>query len=244
LYISPSLFPVRSKGFWFRDPSVENVGAENAGIPVPAPPLLANIAAHAAPVSREAISEKSSGTLEKMIVASGNVVLDLEPECLRSGLVVPGALADPTLELHAANDLLIMPNDDWQKSPAQAAELTNLGLAPPHPKESGLVATLDPGAYTAILAGKNESSGIAVVEVYDATNPLSSQLKNISSRGFVRAGDNVMIGGFILRTDTGNAVNNTKIVVRGIGPSLAQFGLSPALSWPIPLSSCAVAMAV
>ena len=79
--------------------------------------------------------------------------------------VVFGWLADPTLELRAANGALIVQNDNWQDDPAQAAQLTALGLALQDPKESGIVATLQPGAsYTAILAGKNGGTGVGLVE--------------------------------------------------------------------------------
>jgi hypothetical protein len=95
-------------------------------------------------------------------------------------------------------------------------------------QESGIVATLTPAAYTAILDGKNNGTGIGVVEIYDTTQGNGSQLANISTRGFVQTGDNVMIGGFILGAGSGN----NQIVVRGIGPSLSQFGLSPVLADP------------
>ena len=145
---------------------------------------------------------------------------------LTGGLTDP--LADPTLELRASSGLLIALNDNWQDDPAQAAQLTNLGLALANPKESGLVATLQPGAYTAILAGKNQGAGVGLIELYDTNSGADSQLANISTRGFVRTGDNVMIGGFIL----GGTNGITRIVVRGIGPSLAQFGLTPVLADP------------
>ena len=84
-------------------------------------------------------------------------------------------------------------------------------------------------SYTAILAGKNGGAGIGLVEIYDTNQAADSQLANISTRGFVQTGDNVMIGGFIL----GGSNQNTGVVVRGIGPSLAQFfGLSPVLADP------------
>ena len=140
-----------------------------------------------------------------------------------SGLGLSGALADPTLELRNGSGALLFQNDNWQDDPAQAAQLITLGLAPQNPNESGIVATLQPGAsYTAILAGKNGGTGVGLMEVYDADPAATSQLANISTRGFVQTGDNVMIGGFIL----GGSNQNTGIVVRGIGPSLAQFGLS------------------
>jgi hypothetical protein len=142
---------------------------------------------------------------------------------------ISDALADPILELRAANGALLFQNDDWQEDPAQAAQLTTLGLALQDLRESGIVATLQPSAsYTAILAGKNGGTGIGLVEIYDTNQASDSQLANISTRGFVQTDDNVMIGGFIL----GGSSNNTGIVVRGIGPSLAQFGLSNVLADP------------
>jgi hypothetical protein len=133
-------------------------------------------------------------------------------------------LTDPTLELRAANGGLIVQNDDWQDNSAQAAQLSALGLAPQDSKESGIVATLPPGAYTAILAGKNSGAGVGLVEVYDTNQAADSRLANISTRGLVQAGSNVMIGGFIL-----GGGSDSRIAVRGIGPSL---GLNPPLADP------------
>jgi hypothetical protein len=142
---------------------------------------------------------------------------------------ISDALADPTLELRTANGALLFQNDNWQDDPTQAAQLTLLGLALSNPNESGIVATLQPGAsYTAILAGKNGGTGVGLVEVYDTNRTVDSQLANISTRGFVLTGNNVMIGGFIL----GGNSQDTGIVVRGIGPSLSRFGLSPVLADP------------
>ena len=146
-----------------------------------------------------------------------------------TGFGVSDALADPTLELRAANGALIVQNDNWQDNPAHAAQLTALGFALRDPSESGLIATLNPGAsYTAILAGKNTGTGVGLVEIYDASQAADSQLANISTRGLVQTGSNVMIGGFIL----GGGSNITQVAVRGIGPSLGQFGLSPVLADP------------
>jgi hypothetical protein len=136
-------------------------------------------------------------------------------------------LADPTLELRDSGGTLLAQNDNWQDDPAQAAELTALGFALQNPNESGLVASLNPGAYTAILAGQNGGTGIGLAEVYDTNQLADSQLANISTRGFVQSGSNVMIGGFIL-----GGGSNTQVIVRGVGPSLGQFGLSPVLVDP------------
>jgi hypothetical protein len=91
------------------------------------------------------------------------------------------------------------------------------------------MATLPPGfPYTVILAGKSGGAGVGLVEIYDTNSAVNSQLANISTRGFVQTGNDVMIGGFIL----GGSTQNTQVAVRGIGPSLSQFGLSPVLANP------------
>ena len=84
---------------------------------------------------------------------------------------VPNALADPTLELRDNNGALLASNNNWQDDPAQAAELTAAGLAPTNNLESGIAITLPPGAYTALLAGSNNGTGVGVVEVYDRGAP-------------------------------------------------------------------------
>lgn len=141
---------------------------------------------------------------------------------------IPGVLSDPTLQLRDSSGALVRQNDNWQDDPSQASQLTALGLALQNPNEAGLVATLQSGAsYTAILAGKSGGTGVGLVEIYDTSPTASSQLANISTRGFVLTGDNVMIGGFIL-----TGTNNTRVAVRGIGPSLADLGLSPVLADP------------
>ena len=91
-----------------------------------------------------------------------------------------------------------------------------------------MVATLQPGPYTALLAGTNQTSGLALVEVYDADPAAASQLANISTRGFVQTGDNVMIGGFIL----GHGGANADVVVRALGPSLSRFMLIDVVADP------------
>ncbi|MEY2488115.1 MAG: hypothetical protein QOC70_57 [Verrucomicrobiota bacterium] len=162
-----------------------------------------------------------TGSASKRVVIRG-----IGPSLTSSGL--SDVLADPTLELRGSDGALLMQNDNWQDNSAQAAQLIALGLAPQNPDESGIVATLPPGAYTAIVAGKNQTSGLGLVEIYDADAGAASQLANISTRGFVRTANNVMIGGFIL----GQGSARTSVAVRGIGPSLSQFGLSNVLADP------------
>lgn len=131
-------------------------------------------------------------------------------------------LADPTLELHSGSTI-INSNDNWRDTQSAAIQAT--GIAPENDLESAIIATLDPGPYTAILADRNAGTGVGLVEVYDLNPAADSHLANISTRGFVRTGDNVMIGGFILRYAA-------EVLVRALGPSLAAGGVSNSLADP------------
>jgi hypothetical protein len=135
------------------------------------------------------------------------------------GEPVAGRLDDPTLELHAKDGSLIEANDNWKDSPRRT-EIEGSGIAPSDDRESVIMQTLEPGFYTAIVRGKDDSTGIGLVEVYDRDVAATSQMANLSTRGFVQTDDNVMIGGFI----AGNRNGNTKVLVRAIGPSLPVSG--------------------
>lgn len=143
-----------------------------------------------------------------------------------------GALANPRLELHDASTA-IGRNDNWQTTQLggavdsdQAAEIQSSGVAPTNPAEAALIATLEPGSYTAIVSGVGDTEGIALVEVYDLTPNNGSELANISTRGLIQAGDKVMIGGFIV---TGHPA---KVIIRATGPSLTASGINNALPNP------------
>jgi hypothetical protein len=139
---------------------------------------------------------------------------------------VPDVLADPTLELHAGDGTLIATNDNWKSD--QEAEIEGTGLQPTNDLEAAIVATLpaDGAGYTAILRGKNGTTGVGLVEAYDLDAAANSKLANISTRGFVDTGDNAMIGGFIL------GGGSAEVIVRAIGPSLTAFGVAGALQDP------------
>ena len=139
---------------------------------------------------------------------------------------VPNPLADPVLELHGPTGALITSNDNWKQT--QQALIESTHLAPTNDLESAIVATLQPGAYTAIVSGQGGAGGIGLVEVYDLDTTVASKLANISTRSFVQTGDNRLIGGFILGNNNGAA----KVIVRAIGPSLTQAGISDALADP------------
>ena len=136
-------------------------------------------------------------------------------------------LLDPVLELRGPSGS-IMTNDNWVDSP-QRSQFEGTVFQPSDDRESVVLATLPPENYTAILTGSGNTTGVGLVEVYDDDQAVAAHLANISTRGFVQSGDNVMIGGFIL----GGNPNNPRIALRGIGPSLAQFDLSPVLEDPI-----------
>lgn len=144
---------------------------------------------------------------------------------------VPGALGDPTLELFSG-DTLIASNNDWKTRPdgtSQQAEVEATTIPPSNEMESALVRSLAPGRYTAVLRGNGGGTGIGLVEVFDLTPTIAdSQLANISTRGLVQTGNDVMIGGLILGGGTGA----NKIVARSLGPSLGQFGIANPLADP------------
>ena len=145
-----------------------------------------------------------------------------------TSLGVPGALTDTTLDLFQGSTLL-MSNDDWMMS-SQQAEIAASGFAPGNAAESAIIWPLQPGlGYTAIVRGKNGTTGVGVVEVYDLDHPPTSQLANISTRGFVDVDSNVMIAGVIVGPPGGTSA---KILARALGPSLADLGVPGALVDP------------
>ena len=140
---------------------------------------------------------------------------------------VAGNLADPTLELFDGTGASVAFNDDW-KTGGQRAEIEGTGVPPGNEQEAAIVMDLAPGNYTAVVRGATETSGVALVEVYDL-GPAGARLVNISTRSRVSVGDNVMIGGFIIGSEAA-----TRVMVRGIGPSLSQANPPVANALPDP----------
>ena len=138
----------------------------------------------------------------------------LGPSVKINGNTIPGHLQDPVLELYDQNGQFITSNDDWKD--LQQQEIQNSGFAPGDDRESVILRTVAPTRYTAIVRGKSNSTGIALIEVYDRDGGTDTKMVNISTRGFVETGDNVLIGGFIAGQHSGDA----KVVLRAIGPSL------------------------
>src|SRR5207244_8729126 len=145
------------------------------------------------------------------------------PELSQYG--VADAMANPTLELHDGNGDLIASNNNWQTTiiggiitSDQVQEIQNSGHVPGDPNESAIMADLPPGNYTAIVRGVSNTTGVALVEVYDLSPSLDPILANISTRSFVQTGDDVMIGGFIVQ-----GTQPMHVIILAAGPELSQY---------------------
>lgn len=154
------------------------------------------------------------------------IIRAIGPSLVAAGLPVAEVLADPIVELHDLAGAFLQTNDNWRESPDGAA-IAASGIAPSDERESAVMVRLDPGLYTAVVRGKNETVGLALIEIYDLDpiGSVDSSLANVSSRGSVQTGDTVLIGGFIVS-------GSSKILLRSIGPSLTSFGVAGALTDP------------
>jgi YVTN family beta-propeller protein len=159
------------------------------------------------------------------------VVRAIGPSLETNGHPLPGRLGNPSLELHDSTGRVIASNDDWLAD-QNAYLVEQFDLAPPSQYEAALFRLLPPGSYTLVVSGVNATTGIALAEVYDVGNNGESgmgvsRLANISTRGKVLTGNDVMIGGLILG---GSA--DAKILLRALGPSLRSKGVSDPLADP------------
>jgi YVTN family beta-propeller protein len=192
----------------------------NAG---PFPAVLQNIS------SRLRVQPDPNGLIAGFIV-TGSVPKKVMIRAIGPSLArfsIQGFLPDPMLELHDSNQL-IGTNNNWRTTQLggiittdQVADIQASGIAPSHDLEAAIVATLEPNqGYTAIVRGDGLATGMAVVEVFDLSGAADAALGNISTRGFVQTGDDIMIAGFIVGA---NSSGNGKTVVLAKGPSLSQF---------------------
>jgi hypothetical protein len=190
--------------------------------PTPTPSRLNNIS------TRASVQTGSGATIAGFILTGTElkqvVVRGLGPTLTQFG--VSGALADPTLQLFDGNGKTLFINNNWKDT--QQAGIQATGLAPPNDLESAIRIALQPGHYTAALSGNNGTTGVGLMEVYDIETAVSTVLTNVSTRGFVGTDQNAMIGGFIIEGGNGS----TEVVVRGLGPTLTQFGVTGALADP------------
>jgi hypothetical protein len=175
-------------------------------------------AVHLANISTRASVGAGDNVLIAGFIVTGSQPKKIVVRALGPLLPVNENLADPTLELHDSTGT-VAGNDNWRDTQQDAVKATT--IPPGNDYDSAIVRTVNPGAYTAILAGKGGTTGVAVVEVYDLDLTVDSKLANIATRGRVDQGDNVLIGGTIV-VGTGS----TTVLFRAIGPSI---GIASAL---------------
>ena len=184
------------------------------------------------------LSTRGTTSTGNSVLIGGFIIQGSQPvqvvvRCLAGSLAsfgVSNALFDSVIELYDVNNNLIASNDDWFTS-NDAQTICSYRRDPPNSIESALLVTLNPGSYTAIVksfsdAQQAATSGVALFEVYDLRTS-SSRLGNVSTRGQVGTGDNILIGGVIVG---GNM--SKPVVVRALGPTLTQFGVTGVLQNP------------
>jgi len=179
--------------------------------PTPGPSTFANIS-----------TRLNVGTDDNVLIG-GFIITGSQPKAVLIRAIGPslplsGTLADPVLQLFDSFGHFITQNDNWRDS-ANAQHIINSGLPPDNDSEAAILKTLAPGAYTAIVSGANNTTGIGLVEVYDLDATADNKLANISTRGLVQTGAGVMIGGIIVQGDT-----SINVLIRAIGPSLPLSG--------------------
>jgi hypothetical protein len=236
--------PVKNDGYRESDETFEVyfTGARNAtpGTPGTATvtildddPLAEQPPAKALNISTRASVQTGDRVLIGGFIVTGNqtkyvVIRGLGPSLTQAGVPSNAVLLDPVIQLVRADGTVIAMNDNWKDDPANQFQFAGTAYPPKDDRESLLFVTLQGGAYTVFLSGRNQTHGIGLVEIYDVNGKGEPELANVSTRGYVGQENDVMIGGFIL----GNEPGSVDIAVRGLGPSLANAGLSNVLPDP------------
>jgi hypothetical protein len=179
-------------------------------------------AVHLANISTRLAVGAGDSVLIAGFIVTGSQPKKIVVRALGPLLPVNENLADPTVELHDSSGAAVAGNDNWRDTQQDALIATT--IPPTNDYDSAIVMTVNPGAYTAVLAGKGGTTGVGLVEVYDLDLTVDSKLANISTRGFVDQGDNVLIAGTIV---VGSGTTN--VLFRAIGPST---GIPNALQDP------------
>jgi hypothetical protein len=188
-------------------------------LPSPAPKSLANVSTRMMVGTGDNV--EIGGFIIKGTKPKKVAIRAIAPSLSQYG--VPGSMADPVLELHDGGGAIVTSNDNWN---SYRQVVLSSGLAPADEHESVIISTLAPGNYTAVLRGLRNTTGVALFELYDI-DPRNSKVANISTRGNVGTGDNVMIGGFIV-----GGGQPTNVIIRALGPTLTDFGVTGALADP------------
>ncbi len=182
-----------------------------------------------------------AGTFKNILVRGVGPALTPAP------FSVPGALAQPVVGVYDSNQVLIASNAGWGNPPvegtsavrasfrqATAADMASVGAfpLPAGSLDSAMVLSLPSGTYTVQVSGSGSSTGVALAEVYEVDAAAPEVLVNISARCFVSTGSGVAISGFVVEGS-----QPVQLLIRGVGPGLAAFGLSGSL---IPMPSISV----
>ena len=202
-----------------------STGFQPAFIAVQQGPILVNVSTRLNVLTGDNVLDGGfiiTGSGSKTILIRG-----LGPSLADAG--ISGFLADPLIELHSGTtSQIIASNDNWKNN--QKTEIEATGIAPTDDAEAALIATLSDGAYTVIERGKQSTTGIGLIEVYDLGGDAGTELANISTRGFVDVGSNVMIAGFIAASVSGGT---SEFIIRALGPSLGDAGVDNPLADPV-----------
>ncbi len=142
---------------------------------------------------------------------------------------VAGALANPVLSLAPSGGNPIAVNTGWGNDPALTTAFAQVAAFPfpTSSADTALLRTLSPGGYSAKISGANNTTGVALAELYDESSPANARLTNVSARAPVGTGDNVMIVGFVI-----GGTGSDRLLIRGIGPTLKTYGVSGVLERP------------
>ena len=184
-----------------------------ADIAAPTGPLV-----NLANISTRALVQTGDNVLIGGFIITGTQNKRVLLRAIGPSLPLAGKLINPVLELHDNRGALIASNDNWVDA-SNRQDIVNTGAPPTDARESAILTSLAPGLYTAIVRGVGNTTGIALVEGYDLDRTSASKFANISTRGLVQTGNNVLIGGFIVLGAT-----SQKVIVRAMGPSLPLAG--------------------
>lgn len=185
---------------------------------VPAPRSLLNVS------TRSSVGREDERMIAGFII-TGDSPKQIALRAIGPSLPVAGALSNPALTLIDETGAVIASNENWNTN---RAALLDFGLDPWDEHDAALVATLNPGSYTAVVNIETAAEGVGLIEVYDLSSDSSSKLANLSTRGKVGTDDDVLIGGFIVGGDIA-----TDVIVRAIGPSLASSDVNGVLLDPM-----------
>ncbi len=165
-----------------------------------------------------------SGTTPKQVV-----IRAVGPRLAATPFNVPGTLADPVLNVYGSNNssIPVATNDNWIAGDAATFASVGAFALTAGSRDAALVTTLQPGAYSAQVSGLNNTTGTAIIEVYEV-GTTSGNFVNLSTRAQVGGAAGTLTPGFVITPGTGTR----KLLIRAAGPSLTQFGITGALVNP------------